>query len=202
VSGFLGQTWCEPGTESHRSLMHATLKMAGLHYLKFKGKIMKKVMFIFIGMLISFSASAATLTLTDTGVAGISTITNNNAQYVDALTTTSGNFSDNWGLVANGGDAYVTITVDGFDEPVNSISLFSAAAPLVALVSDSIPELTNIFSVTFLLSEGVDYLLNIEGTGGTGYILSAETPIPAALFLFAPALLGFFGLRRKAALAV
>jgi len=37
VSGFIGQTWCEPGTESHRSLMHATLKMAGLHYLKFKG---------------------------------------------------------------------------------------------------------------------------------------------------------------------
>ncbi|MBV1950731.1 MAG: hypothetical protein KUG64_00850, partial [Cycloclasticus sp.] len=26
-------------------------------------------------------------------------------------------------------------------------------------------------------------------------------PIPAALFLFAPALLGFFGLRRKAAVA-
>jgi len=162
---------------------------------------MKKVMFIIVGMLLSFGASAATLTLTDTGVAGISTITNNNAQYVDGLTTTSGNFSDNWGLVANGGDAYVTITVDGFDEPVSSISLFDSSAPLITLVSDSIAELTNIFSITFLLVDGVDYLLNVKGSGGTGYILSAETPIPAALFLFAPALLGFFGLRRKAAVA-
>ena len=31
--------------------------------------------------------------------------------------------------------------------------------------------------------------------------LNAEVPVPAALFLFAPALLGFFGLRRKATLA-
>jgi hypothetical protein len=31
--------------------------------------------------------------------------------------------------------------------------------------------------------------------------LNAEVPVPAALFLFAPALLGFFGLRRKASLA-
>ena len=31
--------------------------------------------------------------------------------------------------------------------------------------------------------------------------LNAEVPVPAALFLFAPALLGFLGLRRKAALA-
>jgi hypothetical protein len=32
-------------------------------------------------------------------------------------------------------------------------------------------------------------------------VLDAEVPVPAALFLFAPALLGFFGLRRKATLA-
>ncbi len=32
-------------------------------------------------------------------------------------------------------------------------------------------------------------------------VLDAQVPVPAALFLFAPALLGFFGLRRKATLA-
>ena len=45
------------------------------------------------------------------------------------------------------------------------------------------------------------YFLDVDGISGhtfTGYDLSINAvPVPAALFLFAPALLGFFGLRRK-----
>lgn len=43
----------------------------------------------------------------------------------------------------------------------------------------------------------------IDAAGNQFYInvLDAQVPVPAALFLFAPALLGFFGLRRKATLA-
>jgi hypothetical protein len=60
-----------------------------------------------------------------------------------------------------------------------------------------------------ILGKGTEFIFNIEGLGkilkanDEFYIsgLNAEVPVPAALFLFAPALLGFFGLRRKASLA-
>jgi len=46
------------------------------------------------------------------------------------------------------------------------------------------------------------YRIVIRSQITKGYNLTASAvPVPAALFLFAPALLGFFGLRRKAALA-
>ena len=51
----------------------------------------------------------------------------------------------------------------------------------------------------FINNSAGDYSL----AGNQFYInvLDAQVPVPAALFLFAPALLGFFGLRRKATLA-
>lgn len=59
------------------------------------------------------------------------------------------------------------------------------------------------------LGKGSEFVFNILGLGNyikandEFYIsgLNAEVPVPAALFLFGPALLGFFGLRRKATLA-
>lgn len=46
-------------------------------------------------------------------------------------------------------------------------------------------------------------LANAGNRGSQFYVatLNASVPVPAAVFLFAPALLGFFGLRRKATLA-
>jgi hypothetical protein len=73
-----------------------------------------------------------------------------------------------------------------------------------------------VYTVGVLLQDMIDF--DVKGTafsflndsagdsssaGNQFYIssLNAEVPVPAALFLFAPALLGFFGLRRKAKLA-
>jgi hypothetical protein len=59
------------------------------------------------------------------------------------------------------------------------------------------------------LGKGVEFIFGNQSVGDNTlagnqfYIssLNAEVPVPAALFFFAPALLGFFGLRRKASLA-
>jgi hypothetical protein len=60
------------------------------------------------------------------------------------------------------------------------------------------------------LGHGLEFIFGNEGSDLASsdaknqfYIsaLNAEVPVPAAAFLFAPALLGFFGLRRKAKLA-
>ena len=53
-----------------------------------------------------------------------------------------------------------------------------------------------------MLLAGVTYFFDISGVSGgtplTATLSISAVPVPAALFLFAPALLGFLGLRRKA----
>jgi len=68
---------------------------------------------------------------------------------------------------------------------------------------------TNFSSLAVLLGAGSyqisgSTLLSPFGAGGAAIQLSSvsEVPIPAAALMFAPALLGFLGLRRKAKLAV
>lgn len=63
-------------------------------------------------------------------------------------------------------------------------------------------DITGNYSFSVLLIEGVSYALDILDASGNKleYKVSVSAvPVPAALFLFAPALLGFLGLRRKSA---
>lgn len=55
----------------------------------------------------------------------------------------------------------------------------------------------NIVSAEWLMVGGVGGLFNLDNISVSNESVSA-VPVPAALFMFAPALLGFFGLRRKA----
>jgi len=164
---------------------------------------MKKVMFMIVGMLMSFGVSAATLTLTNLGDGSLSVNpdeTTGQRVSGSAFTPAGASWSDSWGI-SSVGDAYVNFEVDGQENPVMSISLFYANDLLNALTFDGSPVATNLFSFGYLLLDGMDYVVKVDGYDASSYSIIAQTPIPAALFLFAPALLGFFGLRRKAAVA-
>jgi len=169
---------------------------------------MKKVMFMIVGMLFSMSVSAATLTLVApttmdeyTYGAGpsASEVTGSATTYLSGLN----DFSHDWGVT---GDSNAVFKVDFLpsDNPVQigTVELFLASNLMNSLISAG-PANINTFS--YVLLESVKYVLRISGTeldNTVSYHVNVNAvPIPAALFLFAPALLGFFGLRRKAAVA-
>jgi len=186
--------------------MHATLKMAGLHYLKFKGKMMKKVMFMIVGMLFSVSVSAATMTISDVSGGQTATNTNEYGHGTDALNISAASYSDgdeisdSWVLTTIGGSNWrFTIKPNYNNGP--QPDPFSA---MLGNISYTTNALGNIVFTTFLAAGNHTFqVLGLANFTRTSYDVTINAvPVPAALFLFAPALLGFFGLRRKSAVAV
>ena len=139
---------------------------------------MKKAMLFVVSFLFAVSANAATLDLTLAGTGGFlggasQTINSNNSSFEAIGASLSKHSSINVGF----GDA----------SPI-----FSAGeSPFTGVFS---------FTQTVMLTAGTQYFFLLDGIKNVaGYSLSVSAvPIPAALWLFAPALLGFFGLRRKA----
>lgn len=187
--------------------------MAGLHCLNFslKGIIMKKAMLFVVSFLFAVSANAATLDLTLAGSGGgflgtaTQTINSNNASEVEASGLGFGalsNWFSDFNLESNKDtSAVVTFKAIGVSTSHKSgvnirfgdgSQIFSAGeSPFSGIFS---------FTQTVMLTAGTNYLFQIDGLKNiAGYSLNVSAvPIPAALWLFAPALLGFFGLRRKA----
>jgi len=182
---------------------------------------MKKVMFIIVGMLVSVSVNAATYTGTfngDDDVVYVSlNVTESALYHFESFGYAGGTMSD--GTVVSDG---------GFDSVFHLFSPFATEIAYMddgrgvasASSGSSFDFMTDIW-----LAAGNYYIAitqfsnfwdgsNWEGSQTTGfedidgnirsdayafeYTVSA-VPVPAALFLFAPALLGFLGLRRKAA---
>jgi len=155
---------------------------------------MKKAMLFLVALLVSVSANAATLTLTN----GISLLSGGPvAQNIQAL---SGTGTTTFNLKSDE-TTYVDFTiVENTDASVATTDILLDGVSIVT--PDSF--ITGEWTFTALLTAGVSYTLSIIASG-TGS-LSATTaisavPVPAALFLFAPALLGLMGLRRKTAVA-
>ena len=153
---------------------------------------MKKVMFLIVGMLFSVSVNAATLTLTsDTGSllnphTGIGE-TVKSTQFADEVTDTFKVFSDV--------ETDVKITVGGFSPSTDftSIGVSISGGDTQTITEETIYWLANIKDVFEIV------ISDFIGSGDVGYTVTVSAiPVPAALFLFAPALLGFFSLRRKA----
>lgn len=170
---------------------------------------MKKVMFIIVGMLLSFGVSAGSMVLTNTvnsssagstSVSTLNTLTSLHADSGDFLKNAS--IEDSWNMA-------VVDDVPGWNFRITSNQ---DADPFTASIYDGVTLLDTFSAVAgeinfyynFLASG--DFALKIFGTANstaqTSYDIDvSEVPVPAALFLFAPALLGFLGLRRKAAVA-
>jgi hypothetical protein len=179
--------------------------MAGLHCLFFrilmhKEIIMKKAMLFIVALLFSVSVNAATLSLTEAG-------STNASQSVDlsgsSVVLAGGTVSkkSTWGSA-------FSLTTDT-DTPVVIAWSFNPAITGATLVFGTLGDtvsyaITEDFSFTAMLTAGTSYILSIiDATSGVvKYDVSVSAvPVPAALFLFAPALLGFLGMRRKTAVA-
>lgn len=166
---------------------------------------MKKAMLFFAALLFSVSANAATLNLVgdaaNAGTVGISSgqvVTANWTSTVGGGETVNDSFTLTTDALSG---AYLSLTFNTL-APNTSVSIFDG----VNLVSPTIVSVAKLGVVDYfwVLQAATDYVISIfieSANAGSNYDLRVETPIPAALWLFAPALLGFFGLRRKAQVA-
>jgi len=160
---------------------------------------MKKVMFMIVGMFFSFTVNAAALTLTGTaGNIGVVDPGVGNVVFADTANV-SGSFTDTFTLTS----AHDTrIYIEAGITPDGTSNTFTMTGTGGAHDAFSFSESMD-FTTNFMIFAGTVYtiVVDIVNVNVGSYEFRIETPIPAALFLFAPALLGFFGLRRKAAVA-
>ncbi|MCB2425883.1 hypothetical protein [Methylophaga pinxianii] len=172
---------------------------------------MKKTMLFFAAMLFSLNASAASLNLVGAGTNKGSVVTGS-GDVVTASWSSNGTggatISDSFTAssdVATAGTLSLT-----FNPliPSTSVSIFDGIKTTVLDVV-RIGSL-GVVEYSWILEAATDYVISVmigRGAAGSNYDLRldsgvSEVPVPAALWLFAPALLGFFGLRRKAKNAV
>ena len=166
---------------------------------------MKKVMLFIASMLVAVSVNAASLNLStfDQDVANNATnnfITNGDTATSHSTIDAAGSF-DLGHHIVSAVDQVVNIEWS-FNKQENLVSADISKGGSFVLVQ----AVTGLgYSFNMLLLAGVDYFFDITGiSAGTplnATLTMSAVPVPAALFLFAPALLGFLGLRRKAALA-
>ena len=168
---------------------------------------MKKVMFLVVGMLFAANVNAASLTLSADGANDV----NGSVGYASGeLVTASWDSSQAGGETIS--DMY-TVTTDEFTGGYLTVTFNPLTAGSTVSINDGTGATAlninpvgalGLVEYFWVLSAGTSYDIYIDisnAVSGSNYDLRIETPIPAALFLFAPALLGFFGLRRKAAVA-
>tara|TARA_R110002153_G_scaffold18021_5_gene63281 strand:- start:117000 stop:117560 length:561 start_codon:yes stop_codon:yes gene_type:complete len=177
--------------------------MAGLHcFIKFKGKIMKKVMLFIASMLFAVGVNAATLNLTNAGTtAGVSQDTSSlTNEIVSGFGQTGGSSSwsslfslttteDTMGVVEwsfNPEAAITTAVLQIFDVTNNAV------LATYNVVGDFITSFQFFAGTTY----GIDFR-DVDSTATRYDVTVSAVPVPAALFLLAPALFGFLGLRRK-----
>ena len=168
---------------------------------------MKKAMLFIIALLFSVSASAASLNLTAGTNPNVNSTIDafqfNGTDTVVGHASTTGPDFKTWFNVES--DVDTAAVVEWTFNPAENLDI--AKLVFNSAITTKIVKFTDGFSViqTVLLTAGQKFWLNVQGVAldNLGYTVSVQAvPVPAALFLFAPALLGFLGLRRKSAVAV
>lgn len=160
---------------------------------------MQKSLFLLLSFFLAFSANAATFHIDKAGVSGIAnqTIATNNASEVSAGGDAFGVWSSRFDITP---DANTSAVINWSFDPQSSL----AGALLTFGNSDGlIQQLTfGDFSLSVMMTAGTTYWVDFSAVVSkkikynVGVI--SEIPVPAAIFLFAPALLGFMALRRRA----
>ncbi|MDO8825438.1 hypothetical protein [Methylophaga sp.] len=168
---------------------------------------MKKTMLFFAALLLSFNASAASLTLVgdagNTGTVGIGsgTVVTASTSSIAAGALVSDAFTVTSDTAAT---ATLSLTFNPL-APTTAVSIFDGMN-IVGLSITKIGSL-GVLEYTWLLEAATEYVINVfigKALAGSNYDLRltttgiSEVPLPAALWLFGPALLGFLGFRRKA----
>ena len=159
-------------------------------------------MLFFMALFFSISANAATLYLTTAGSSGATQEVSLNNNDVVLGGGTADEPNTNWSSFFDlSTDQNTPVKIAwSFNPEANlssaTVSLFEMGGPVIDqfnLISD--------YSFTATLMTGINYGLDIFSASSDElkYDVSVSAvPIPAALFLFAPALLGLLGLRLRA----
>ena len=162
---------------------------------------MKKVMFLIVGMLFSFCASAATVLITpDSYTPSSGETSTSTSEFIDGYV--------DWQVEATATHSEVnqyTLFEVFFKDQSASTHIESARYELfdgTNIVNRGSFGTTSDFWFKYVLQTGVSYTLSIFGDAIVlptfANVKVSAIPVPAALFLFAPALIGLFSLRRKA----
>lgn len=163
---------------------------------------MKKAMLFCIALLFSVGANAASLNITTAGSI-------NATQEVDLTNNSTVLAGGTVASASNDWESYFNVSTD-VDTPVKIEWSFNPVSNLISATLgiweigggfSQYFDITGDFSFTAFLMAGKTYGIDIYDASSNvlKYDLSVSAvPVPAALFLFAPALLAFFGLRRKA----
>lgn len=174
---------------------------------------MKKVMFLLVVFLFSVSATAATVSLANVSYTGDGSVVDASGPGGASATHSGiqGDFSDIWKVTSTPASNQIlniatsTPTFGNFDAFYsldNGSSWFDFSG-------ESIIPGINESEFHTLTGNLISYLIKVVGSGisvgSSSYALAVQdttlpsVPVPAAIFLFAPALLGFLSLRRKSA---
>lgn len=172
---------------------------------------MKKVMILLVGMMFTFSATAATVSLQSSTYTGGGSVADGSGVggATGTHTDIQGNFEDVW-LVNSSVPLSETFNIVTSTPTITTFDGFyslDGGSTWVDFVSEAINPGVNESEFQTLTGALTSYLIKVTGSGivlgATSYLVSVQdmsaVPVPAALFLFAPALLGFMGLRRKLA---
>ena len=164
-------------------------------------------MLLCIALLFSVSANAATLSLSTVGSSGATQsidLNNNSTVLAGGTVASSGAWESLFDVTT---DVDTPVRIQWSFNPSTSLNAAQLAFGLVSgpggnyVGTPTIFNITGDFVFTALLTAGSFFAVDIlNATSGVlKYDLSiSAVPVPAALWLFAPALMGFFGLRRKA----
>ena len=161
---------------------------------------MKKAMLFIVALLFSVSVNAATLTLT--AVAHTDTINQVIPTKASSLASQGLGDSDIYRQFTLVSDTDTQVRFELGPNVVTDVTQWSFDIDGVKTIGTTLS--SNVVR-SYDLAAGVAIDLwyqVVYGTDGNTSTLTVQAvPVPAALFLFAPALLGFLGLRRKATLA-
>lgn len=171
---------------------------------------MKKAMLFVVALLFSVGVNAATLNLTGIGSSGASQsvdVNNNSTVLAGGTVGESASWYSQFDLTSDTDTAVkVEWSFNPFSALDSAVLVFSQISGPGGIYVGSTQyfNITGDFSFTAFLTAGLYYAIDI--VDATSNILKYDVsvsavPVPAALFLFAPALLGFLGLRRKTAVA-
>ncbi|HEC73383.1 MAG TPA: hypothetical protein ENI26_03305 [Methylophaga aminisulfidivorans] len=171
---------------------------------------MKKAMLFAVALLFSVGANAASLGLTGIGSNGASQNVDVNNNSVVLAGGTVGETSVWSSLFDLTTDTDTNVNIEWSFNPFKALTGAQIVFGQISgpngyyLPGSQVFDITGDFSFTAFLTEGLFYGLDIINASSSvlKYDLSVSAvPVPAALFLFAPVLLGFLGLRRKSAVA-
>jgi len=161
---------------------------------------MKKVMLLLVGMLFSASSLAATMSWVSAPVIDSD---NSSVQIAahEGYNAAEGQHVDNFIFNVDEDMTVAAVAIEFFDSQLDiaGVTLDSIYNFTFSALGGSVAEWSLGGTLIAAGNHTIALAINSAQLGAQFNVKVSAVPVPAALFLLAPALLGFFGLRRKAA---